>query len=110
MEGIWLPDFKSARASLAHVTSFTNSRMPIDRFLRFSAQMFKAAGVPDEEISRISTYSARRVLPSIADAAGFNPTERLKIGAWTDKKNGNLSEEKVRIAMPDRYSDQGLNT
>ena len=110
MESIWLPDFKPARSSLAGVSILTNSRMPIERFLRLSAQMFKAAGIPETEIAKITTYSARRVLPSVADAAALTPTERIKIGAWTDSKGGKLAKEKGRLALPDRYSDHRLYT
>ena len=105
----WLPDFVPKNAQLSKVTGLAGGRMPIYRFQRLTAELFKAKGVPDDQVAKFSTYSARRVLPTVGDAAGMTPTERLNIGAWTDPK-GKLTKARQRLAMPDRYSDTLVRT
>ena len=77
----WLPDFGPARADLANVDRFEGSAMPIWRFRKLSLELFASYGVRPSELTNISTYSARRLLPTIADGAGFSPTERVKISS-----------------------------
>ena len=105
----WLPDFGPPRKSLGEVDSFTGRPMPISRFMSLSTTFFSQGGVTPEEISEITTYSARRVLPTIADVIELTPTERVKIGAWKDR-SGKLQQLRQRLQMPDRYSDRYLLT
>ena len=103
----WLPDFGPSRVNLANVKTLEGRPMSISRFMKFSMELFAGGGIQECEISQISTYSARRVLPTIADASSLTPTERVKIGSWTDS-TGKLEKTKKQLQMPDRYSDKYL--
>ena len=53
----------------------------------------------------ISTYSARRVLPSIADVLGLSSTDRASLGTWAGSTAASLARPTaLRLAMPLRYS------
>ena len=47
-------------------------------------------------------YSARRVLPTLADASFYSDVEKLDIGGWFSK------DASSRSAMPHRYSSARL--
>jgi hypothetical protein len=85
--------------------------MPSWRFIRFSHDMLKASGVAADDIAAITTYSARRLAPTIADLARFDSGARVKLGGWKDQRGegADLGLEQRRLAMPDRYSDQALH-
>ena len=105
-------DFLPARTPLSSVTSFSPSAMTYPRFLQFSKTLFEAGPLrlSGPEIVGITTYSARRVLPSIADAARLSVTERLAVGAWSDiaPDGSSMRVQAQRMAMPARYSEQKL--
>ena len=106
-----LLDFLPARVQLSGVKSFAPTAMPMHRFVSFSRSLL--AGHPlclsPGECTDITTYSARRVLPSVADAARCSVAERLAIGAWSDPAaDGTLQTQAKRMAMPTRYSGQRL--
>jgi hypothetical protein len=103
----WLPDFEPRYCDLEKVANLAPHRMGIQRFQRLTAELFKAKGVDIEQVNTFSTYSARRILPTIADAASMSPTERINIGAWTDPK---LDKTKKKLTMPDRYAHTALRS
>jgi hypothetical protein len=105
----WLPDFGPNHCSIANACSMTKSRMSIHRFQRLTWELFRAKGVPEEQIQIYSTYSARRILPTVGDAIMMSPTERLNIGAWTDPTR-KLDKAQKKLAMPDRYSDERMRS
>ena len=73
--------------------------MPRARILRFSGDAFRSFGVPDALLDQIDgLYSARRVLPTLADVAQYDAPEKLDIGAWYHR------ETVAASAMPHRYS------
>ena len=97
-----LADFGPKRANLAKVTQFEGKPMSIQRFHKFSIEMFSIVGL--DSVDR-SSYSARRMLPTVADILHLPPDQRVKVGAWSD----NLAEKSKRqTAMPDRYSHHSL--
>ena len=103
----WLPDFEPRYCDLGKAASLAPHRMSIQRFQRLTTELFKTKGVNGEQINTFSTYSARRILPTIADAANMSPTERINIGAWTDP---DLAKTKKKLAMPDRYAHTALRS
>ena len=105
----WLPEFGPKQCSLANACTMTKARMSIHRFQRLTWELFRAKGIPEEQVQAYSTYSARRILPTVGDALTMSPTERLNIGAWVDP-TGKLDKAKRRLAMPDRYSDERLRS
>ena len=108
--GFVLPDFRPKRVPLERVTGLAEGPMPRWKFTRLSTAMFKQLGVTYVHRGKPSalTYASRRVLPTLADIAGFRPREMLAIGAWMDSKRPSLQEMSWRLAMPLRYSDNKL--
>ena len=107
-----LYDFLPARASLSAVTAYAPRAMPMARFVSFTRRLLLTSrlGLSKYDLKRITTYSARRVLPSVADAAGCSVSERLAVGAWSDPApDGSLQVQARRLAMPIRYSEQRIN-
>jgi hypothetical protein len=105
----WLPNFTPSRARLDGVSRLGTTRMTIQKFQKLTAEFLTAKGVPKEQVDQFSTYSARRVLPTVADAANMTPTERVNVGAWSDPC-GRLAKTKKKLAMPDRYADRLLRS
>ena len=104
-------DFLPARVGIRQVSSFAPRAMPMRRFIAFTRAMLSSGplGLSKRECELITTYSARRVLPSVADAAGCSISERLAVGAWADPApDGTLQMQARRLAMPVRYSEQRL--
>ena len=66
---------------------------------RFPVGMFKAGGLSDEEIDAIEgVYSARHILPTFAEVANLNPSDRLDVGGWSSRAAAQDT------AMPNLYS------
>ena len=65
---------------------FVCRKMSRSKFVGLSAQLFKAPllAMSSEEVRLCATYWARRLLPWLAKAIGFNPAERLSFGDWRD--------------------------
>ena len=107
-------DFAPARSTLENVTSFAPCAMSYARFLKFTRSLLASEPLrlSAADCRSITTYSARRLLPSLADSAGLSITDRLAIGGWTDPapdgQSSNLDTQARRMAMPSRYSDQRL--
>ena len=107
-------DFAPARSSLANVTSFAPCAMPYSRFLNFTRSLLASEplGFSKADCRAITTYSARRLLPSLADSAGLSITDRLAVGGWADPAPeagpSAMNTQARRMAMPSRYSDQKL--
>ena len=97
---------------LAAPSAFAPAAMSMSRFLYCSSSLFESdpLRLSKHEVSEITTYSARRVLPSIADAAGLSVTERLAVGGWSDSApdGSSMSTHARRMAMPIRYSERKL--
>ena len=59
--------------------------------------------------SRVSSYSARRVLPSVAGEAGLNAHEKAALSNWADIcSGGDLGPPKAALAMSAHYDDMKL--
>ena len=94
-----MPDFLPPRASLSEVSGFADVPMPRARILAFSNELFHYKQVPRALLDDISgLYAGRRVLPTVADVAQCNPSERLDVGGWYCK------EAAAKAAMPNRYN------
>ena len=73
------------------------------RILRFSGEVFRSNGFPEELLQQLEgLYSARRVQPTLADLAQYDPVEKLDMDGWYNR------EVAARSAMPHRYSSARL--
>ena len=104
-----LPEFMPKRCTLGSVSTTATIPMKLARFQRLSSQLFlqEPLQLSPTEVHDITSYSARRCIPSLADLMGFSPGDRLKIGGW--------NSEEVRLAkrqatMPDHYSHQAAHS
>jgi hypothetical protein len=88
------------RVGLGQLQSFsTQEVMPRAKFLRLSAELFREMNIGSADIDDIKgLYCARRILPTLADLARYEPSERLDTGGWFS------AADKARVSMPDRYS------
>ena len=77
--------------------------MTIGRFRRLSRQLFRAAPLASSATSscKVSSYSARRILPSIADALRLDPADRSNVGVWS----GGARVKQPDLTMPNMYSE-----
>ena len=66
--------------------SVGSSSLPLSRFHALSRRMF--LGEPfcwdHDRVQLLSSYSARRTLPTVADVMGMAPGDRAALGAWAD--------------------------
>ena len=100
-----LPDLKGADFESMSVGS---SPLPLSRFHALSRRMF--LGEPfnwnHDRVQLLSSYSARRTLPTVADVMGMAPGDRAALGAWADNApKSTITQIVRRLKMPMRYSD-----
>ena len=105
--GFFLPDFSPPRSTLQTASGFSARPMSLGRFSRLSQHMFQQAPfcLSDMDAALLTSYSARRVLPTIAELARFDPHEMLLVGDWKGARG-----ECPDTSMPMRYADQKLHT
>ena len=105
--GFFLSDFSPPRCTLQTATGFSTKSMSLGRFSRLSQHMFQQApfGLSAMDAALLTSYSARRVLPTIAELARLDPHEMLLVGDWKGAR-----KECLDISMPMRYADQKLHT
>lgn len=105
--GFFLPDFSPPRCHVHTATGFSAKPMSLGRFSRLSQQMFQQAPfhLSDVEACTLTSYSARRVLPTVAELARFDPHEMLLVGDWKGARGACPD-----LSMPLRYADQKLHT
>jgi hypothetical protein len=104
-----LYDFGPPRTPLDAVTELLPKPMTLARFMYFSKQIFSSPsfGLDEDQLKRITSYSARRILPTVAERRGFTPIERLSVGGW---KGAEALELRKQMSIPDRYADHRLQT
>ena len=105
-----LRDFEPPRAPLAKVNGFGPRPMSLNRFGRFSYQLFVSEHVGmtrDEAIAFTNSYAARRCLPTIASLSQLGPLQLLALGDWQSAPGASKAEQKEAssLRMPIRYSD-----
>ena len=76
--------------------------MSLSRFHRLSRQLFMSSPLhmPRKEVKQMSSYSARRLLPSLADLLQLSPADRANIGTW----KGGRRSERHGLDMANAYS------
>ena len=94
-----IPAFLPPRAPFDAITGFGGGTMQLSRFHLLSRQIVLAAK-PSFPPAMLSSYSARRLLPSIAELWHVPSELRNKIGSW----NKDEVRETSSSRMPDRYS------
>ena len=107
--GYLLPDFGPKMCGLANAQFWQPHAMSLPKFMTASASLLQGppANLTPAQVNDITSYSCRRTLPSLSDRAGFEVTERVLLGGWTDKGGmaGDITKEARRLAMPMLYSD-----
>lgn len=101
-----LLDFGPPGAPFAKVVSTGCRPMPLGRFHSLSRQLLQLppASLELQSAAKVSSYTGRRLLPTLSDILRFSTDERLKIGGW-----GKAEEvERVSSTMPDVYSHNRL--
>ena len=106
-QSFFLPDFLPKRCGLESATGFAGRAMSIGQFAHLSQHMFQQPlfSMFQMDSAALTSYSARRVLPTIAELARFDPHELLLVGDWKSKKGG---QEDLSMTM--RYADQKEHT
>jgi len=103
-----LPDFAPERVKISDVTAFSKGPMKASKALQFMRELLSAPryGIQSDHLEKLTGHSFRHLLPSLAELAQLQPTERLLIGGWKDKSPDVdlLRGVQKRIAMPDLYS------
>ena len=102
-----LSDFGPSRVPLKEVNTVMGRAMSLGRFHSFSHQFWMHAplSLENSEARCITSYSARRNLPSLAQGARFTIDERIYVGGWLDAEAVALQK---RASQPDRYSEMKL--
>ncbi len=102
-----LRDFLPSRCKLSEAKMFATTAMTDARFRRMSDAMFLSPyfGLSESEVRTITSYSGRRVLPTVAECMELTIPEHLRIGGWTDPS---FKVEQKRMSMPTRYSELTL--
>ena len=73
----------------------TKLTMSLNRFLFVSRSVFMD---PPFCWTKVPTYSARRVLPSIADVLGLSSTDRASLGTWAGSTSPSLADGSLRYS------------
>jgi hypothetical protein len=102
-----LCDFGPPRVPLSKLSSAVWSPMSISRFTSLSRQLLQMppGQLSAEQAAGISTYSGRRLSPTLADLGQFPDTKRLKLGGWLNEE---LIAQQQQMAQPNRYADQKI--
>jgi hypothetical protein len=94
-----IPCTLPSRAPFDLIQGFGTSHMKLAAFHRISRQIVVAAK-PDFDSALLSSYSARRLLPSIAELWHIPTEMRNKIGGWSKDE----VREVAKTRMPDHYA------
>jgi hypothetical protein len=102
-------DLAPRRVPLNDCVSLLPSKMSPDRFDRLSKQLFMGAPacLTEAEAVKVTSYSGRRLYPTLAEMLRFSADERVKLGGWLDAE---AVETKKRGAIADTYADRKLET
>ena len=100
-----LPDFSGGTWD-----SMVPSSVPMSlrRFHNFSRCLFREPPFlwTERRCKEVSSYSARRVLPTVGNLMGLSPGDRAALGMWADStEKDTITSLTKRLKMPDRYAD-----
>ena len=87
------------RITAGNTLSVSPAKATFSRFTDLLRGVMQLAplSLPDEDVARMSTYSARRLFPTVADVLQLDVNERNSLGNWKDNTS-------VRELMHVRYS------
>jgi hypothetical protein len=84
--------------------------MPYHRFQGILRQLSTACTeATPETVMKLTSYSARRFLPSVADGISLSIEQRNTLGNWVDKVSSSSSDKQSREPMAVRYSQHRLH-
>ena len=100
-----LPNVLPRTSKVGELKGLRDSPMSAAKFVNLSRDLFAQPpfSLCADEITSVTTYSARRLLPTLADMSMLPTEQALAVGAWTDSA---LGQQAARRAMPKRYADQ----
>jgi hypothetical protein len=98
-----LPDFGPNGCSMGRADRLTGHLMPIQRFHALTRDFLSFYPEVAELASSTTTYSARRLFPTIADAVQMAGDKRKDLGHWKGSKE--LAANQQNTQMADRYSE-----
>ena len=105
-------DVSPPRKPIRQASGFFDRAMTMGRFRKATAALLATAplSTPPELITRTTTYSARRLLPSLAEFSKLEPAELLRLGGWAGDRGEDLRKLSQELAMPTRYSEQKVTS
>ena len=103
--GYFLPDLLPERCTLQSATGFASRPILLGRLGRLSQRLFQRApfNLSSTEAADLTSYSARRVLPTLSELCRQDLREMLLVGDWKGTHG-----EAADLNMPLRYADQKL--
>ena len=100
-----VPDLRLAPGgALEASTQKVARKMPLPKFVTLLRSLLGALGVPEDQLAQASTYSLRRFMPTLADCAQADYSQRLAVGNWVEAVQDR--RQQPASSMPVRYSDQ----
>ena len=104
-----IPAFGPQRVDVDGLRGLRAEPMSINSFTKFSRQLLQAApaNLSPDKADEVSSYSARRVIPTMTELGGFPDPERLAAGGWAGKE---AREYATSVAMPNRYAASKLTS
>ena len=98
-----MPDTHPRTRKIASIVGFVNRPMTASKFIAITRSMLTAKpfGIDMSSSKSVTTYSARRVLPSIADMTRVSTEDALAVGGWSDPA---LAATSSRRSMPQLYA------
>ncbi|CAE8586405.1 unnamed protein product [Polarella glacialis] len=101
-------DFGPSRLPIIKCSHVVTAPMNMEWFHGFSRQLLQGppANLFQQEAMEVTSYSARRVSPTIAHLAKFSDGDKRAIGGWLDKE---VQIAANKAAQPDRFSGKRLH-
>jgi hypothetical protein len=100
-----LCDFATSRDALDKQSPLVPKPMPMARFNHLLRNLLASMGLSATEAGSFTSYSCRRLLPTLADILRLPDSEALKIGNWQEMARGaNSSRPQAAPSMATLYA------
>jgi len=98
-------DFGPKNADVSEARTFLDGPLSYARFASSSRKLLQAPplGLSQEESGKITTYSGRKQLPTLAGLLRLEPLERAALSNWTDPVSGDKATSRANRSMGARY-------
>ena len=107
--GFLLPSFGPRGSRIEQLTTVESFPMTLSRFHQLSRSllMTEPLSLSSTDAAVFSSYSGRRLLPTVADLARLDDADRLRVGGWLSEE---VREKSKMVKMPNVYAAQKLVT